>query len=186
PTVPAPAPEPPDTGTTAQDVAALCRIDRHQRQTRALIACAFFLTGVVITAPVLALLPTATQMTLALCLLALFGAMYLYAAASAWLYARYEVVRPGRWRWQVRRRWYAPGAVVWYRDDDTHPAVPLVVLDWAHDPACHQPWALTWNGTTPGNDGSWGAVWNPLDFLTPTPPPATLTATADDAAGERA
>ncbi|GAA2166279.1 hypothetical protein [Actinomadura napierensis] len=156
----------------AAELAALRHQERRHTVTRAAIGGAFLLIGAALTGPVLLAIPPHLVAAAVLVALAAAGAVRLAEDAAAWLRARYELA-PGRGRrWPVVRRWYAPGALVWYADADavTGP-VPLAVLDWTHDPACHQPWALVHNGTAPDPaTGTWGAVWAPLDELTPHPP----------------
>ncbi|MFI6516978.1 hypothetical protein ACIBF1_15595 [Spirillospora sp. NPDC050679] len=170
--------DPDDGQTTTQDLAALRRADRRNALTRAAITVGFLLIGAALTAPVLPHLPLYLVFHLFLMALAGLGVAWLYDRAAIWLHARYRVQRISTWRafrWRVTRRWYAPGSWVYYRDDcqDTGGQVrPLVVLAWAHDPACRTPWVLTYDGIPPGvhladNPTGQGAVWNPLDHLRP-------------------
>ncbi|WP_433467042.1 hypothetical protein [Spirillospora sp. CA-128828] len=104
----------------------------------------------------------------ALAVTAVLGMCY---DAWQWLAGRYELARGDRPEagWRIRRRWYAPGSVVWSADSVAPPA-PLVVLGWVCDPACHVPWALVHNGTEPNSaTGAGGACWVPLDELAPHP-----------------
>lgn len=159
----------------AAELAALRRQQRRHTVTRAAIGGAFLLIGAALTGPVLPVVPPHLVAAAVLVALAAAGAVRLADDAAAWLRARYELNPGGGRRWPVARRWYAPGALVWYTDTYAGP-VPLAVLDWTYDPACHQPWVLVHNGTTPDpTTGAWGAVWAPLDELTPHPPEPTPT-----------
>jgi hypothetical protein len=167
-----------DTAARVADAVELAALRSQQRRhtvTRAAIGGAFLLIGAALTGPVLPAIPPHLVAAAVLVALAAAGAVRLAEDAAAWLRARYELAPRGGRRWPVVRRWYAPGALVWHTE--TWPItvpVPLAVLDWTHDPACHQPWALVHNGTAPDPaTGEWGAVWVPLDELTPHPPETT-------------
>ncbi|MFC9975219.1 hypothetical protein ACFVH6_30425 [Spirillospora sp. NPDC127200] len=171
-----PAPDTATTETTPQDLAALRKADSHQRFTRATVAFAFFLIGAAVALPVLPLLPVEALMDLAVKVLAALGVLSVYERVVARMHAWYQVTRTSTWRvfrWRISRRWYAPGSWVCHRHDDREHPRPLVVLAWHHDPACPQPWVLTYDGTpagTPAGTGDGrGAVWHPLDHLTPAP-----------------
>ena len=163
PFFPAPAP----SGANADDLAALRDADRRRTLTRTAFAGGFVLIGAALAAPVLAQVPPRQAATALLVALALTAVVGMCGDAWQWLADRYELAygtRPGRW---IVRRWYAPGSLVWY-DDFIGGTTPLVVLGWVHDPACHQPWALVYDGTEPDPaTGVWGAYWVPLEELAP-------------------
>ncbi|MEU8303421.1 hypothetical protein AB0C84_07640 [Actinomadura sp. NPDC048955] len=163
PFFPAPAPGGPD----ADDLAALRDADRRRTLTRIAFAVGFVLIGAALAAPVLAQVPPRQAATALLVALALTAVVGMCGDARQWLADRYELARgtgPGAGR-RIVRRWYAPGSLVWY-DDFIGGTTPLVVLGWVHDPACHQPWALVYDGTEPDPaTGVWGAYWVPLEEL---------------------
>ncbi|GGP92231.1 hypothetical protein BKA00_000443 [Actinomadura coerulea] len=171
-----PAPAPGSSGADADDLAALCDADRRRTRTRTAVAVGFALIGAALTAPVAAQVPPRQATTAVVVALAVVKVIGLFGDAWHWVTRRYELASgtgPGVRRWIVRR-WYAPGSLVWY-DDFVRGTTPLVVLGWVHDPACHQPWALVYDGTEPDPAaGVWGAYWVPLEELSPRPtePPA--------------
>ena len=165
-------------GQEAADLAEINARQRADRRLRAGLATGAVLIGAALTWPVLTTIPPRILAALALLALAMVGTHSAVMTAADWLRGRYEVdfAHPWRvWRWRIVRRWYAPGSTVWHTAPTEEGEGPLAVLDWHHDPACRQAWALVYDGA-PLMSGGTGAQWLPLDRLAPTPPlPAGVT-----------
>ncbi|WP_026415630.1 hypothetical protein [Actinomadura oligospora] len=147
----------------ALDVAELQENELRMRRARLGIASVFFTSGAAITVTALATLhpvphlPTVTISAVPAAIVAvaaLAGLTRLFQDLAIRFTASYQVTQSG-WRWQVSRRWYAPGSYARLRQA---PQEFVVVLGWAHDPACAQPWVLI------QQDGE-SARWAPLSYI---------------------
>ncbi|MEV4251585.1 hypothetical protein AB0J52_00295 [Spirillospora sp. NPDC049652] len=153
------------TWSEALDVAELQADELRRRRVRQGIGAAFFAVGAAITASALVAphpalhLPSVTVPAVPAALVAIAAvaslARLLRDLASRFT-AFYQVTRSGR-RWQVERRWYAPGSYARLRHE---PREFVAVLGWAHDPACAEPWVLI------QQDGR-GARFVPLHHIQP-------------------
>ncbi|MEV5568704.1 hypothetical protein AB0L06_01530 [Spirillospora sp. NPDC052269] len=152
----------------ALDIAELQEDELRMRRIRFGLAAAFFTMGATVTGAALATLhpishlPTVTISTVPaaiVAVVALAGLTRMFQDATNRVTETYRITRNG-WRLRLARRWYAPGSYVRLRHE---PHTFAVVLGWAEDPACAQPWVLI------QQDGQ-SARFVPLHHIQPIPP----------------